>query len=184
MPRILVFSGSIRAGSNNQKLADLAANFLRKEGADVRALSLADYPLPFADADGFASQPEEAKALFAQIDAHDGCFIAAPEYNSGITPLLKNALDWASMAAKRPPFRNKILAIGCASGGAWGGHKSLPGLRHILEVGLGAMVIPEMASIPGGVWNDDGSIKDEGAARLVEAAAKRLVAELQLRSNR
>jgi chromate reductase, NAD(P)H dehydrogenase (quinone) len=181
MPRILVFSGSIRPGSNNQKLADLAANLIRKEGAEVTALSLADYPLPFADARGFTSQPDEAKALFAQIDAHDGCFIAAPEYNAGITPLLKNALDWASMAAKRPPFRGKIVSIGCASGGAWGGYKSLPGLRHILELGLGAMVVPEMASIPGGVWDDDGAIKDDGAAKLIEAVSKRLVSEVTLR---
>jgi chromate reductase, NAD(P)H dehydrogenase (quinone) len=182
MPSILVFAGSTRPGSNNQKLATLAAAELRKLGANVTEISLADYPLPFADAQGFAHQPDEAKALWALVEAHDGAFIASPEYNSGIAPLLKNALDWVSMAAKRPPFAGKVVGIGCASGGAWGGYKSLPNVRHVLEVGVGAMVVPEMATIQGGQWNDDGSLKDELSPKLVAAVAKRLFDELTLRS--
>jgi chromate reductase, NAD(P)H dehydrogenase (quinone) len=174
MSTILVFSGSTRAGSNNQKLANLAASRLLAHGASVTELSLADYPLPFADAEGFKQQPEEAKALWALIEAHQGVFIASPEYNSGIAPLLKNALDWVSMAAKRPPLRGKFVGLGCASGGLWGGHKSLPGVRQFLEIGLGGMVLPDMATIQGGMWNDDGSLKDENAAKLVDAVALRL----------
>ncbi len=181
MSKILVFSGSTRPGSNNQKLADLAAKHLHTHGAEVTQISLADYPLPFSDARGFAHQPDEAKALWAQVEAHDGAFIASPEYNSGMAPLLKNAIDWISMAAKRPPFMGKVVGIGCASGGAWGGYKSLPTVRHVLEVGVGAMVVPEMASIQGGLWNEDGTLKDENALKLVDAVAKRLVEELKLR---
>jgi chromate reductase, NAD(P)H dehydrogenase (quinone) len=181
MPSILVFSGSTRPGSNNQKLATLAAAQLQALGADVTELSLADYPLPFADARGFGAQPDEAKALWTRIEAHDGAFIASPEYNAGIAPLLKNAFDWVSMAAKRPPFLGKIVGLGCAAGGLWGGYKSLPNVRHVLEVGLGAMVVPEMATIQGGNWNEDGTLKDDMALKLVEGVTKRLMQELTLR---
>jgi chromate reductase, NAD(P)H dehydrogenase (quinone) len=184
MPKIIVFSGSVRPGSNNQKLAALAAADLRRHGAEVSEISLADYPLPFADARGFEAQPPEAKALWALIEAHDGAFIASPEYNSGITPLLKNALDWVSMAAKRPPFHGKVVAVGFAAGGLWGGYKSAQGVRYILEVGLGALVIPEMATIQGGHWKDDGSLDDANGLKLIDAATKRLVDEIALRAPR
>jgi chromate reductase, NAD(P)H dehydrogenase (quinone) len=183
-PRILVFSGSTRPGSNNQKLAILAADAIRRHGGEATLISLDDYPLPFADARGWQGQPEEAKALWRLVEAHDGAFIASPEYNSGVAPLLKNALDWISMAAGRPPFRGKVVGLGIASGGVWGGYKSAGPMRFVLEVGLGAIVIPEMATIQGGLWNEDGSLKDEGARKLVDVAAQRLVDEAGMRRKR
>jgi NAD(P)H-dependent FMN reductase len=180
-PRLLAFSGSTRPGSNNQKLADLAASRLETLGAEVTRLSLADYPLPFADARGYDAQPEEAKALWAVVEAHHGAFIASPEYNSSISPLLKNALDWISICAGRPPLRGKVVALGIAAGGPWGGYKSAPAVRFTLEVGLGAIVVPEMATIQGGLWNADGTLKEPAAERLVDAAVKRLHDEALLR---
>jgi chromate reductase, NAD(P)H dehydrogenase (quinone) len=177
MSSIIVFAGSTRPASNNQKLATIAAERLRAHGATVEQISLADFPLPFVDEDHRANPPEMAKALWSRIEHHQGLFIASPEYNSGITPVLKNALDFVSLAAKRPPLRGKIAALGCAAGGIWGGYKSLPAVRHVLEVGLGAMVVPEMATIQGGVWNADGSLKDETSAKLIDAVAARLVQE-------
>jgi chromate reductase, NAD(P)H dehydrogenase (quinone) len=182
MPKILVFSGSTRPGSINQKLATLAAAKLRAHGAETSEISLADYPLPFADARGFQNKPAEALALWKLVESHDGAFIASPEYNSGIAPLLKNALDWVSMAAGRPPFKGKAVGLGIAAGGVWGGYKSAGSIRFILEVGLGALVVPEMATIQGGLWNEDGSLKDDGADKLVDAVAKRLVEEARLRA--
>jgi chromate reductase, NAD(P)H dehydrogenase (quinone) len=182
MPKILVFSGSTRPGSNNQKLATLAAAKLRAHGVETTEISLDDFPLPFADARGWQGQPDEAKALWKLVQEHEGVFIASPEYNSGIAPLLKNALDWLSMAAGKPPFRGKVAGLGIASGGLWGGYKSAGPVRFILEVGLGALVVPEMATIQGGVWDEDGSLKDDSADKLVEAVAKRLAEEVRLRA--
>jgi chromate reductase, NAD(P)H dehydrogenase (quinone) len=177
MPRIIVFAGSIRPLSNNQKLANIAAARLKAHGSDVEQISLGDYPLPFVSEDHRANPPEEAKALWAKVEPHHGVFIASPEYNSGITPLLKNALDFLSLAAKRPPLRGKVIGLGCAAGGIWGGYKSLPTVRHVLEVGVGGMVIPDMATIQGGVWNDDGTLKDEASMKVIDAVCARLVAE-------
>src|SRR5262245_21862031 len=96
--RILVFGGSIRTGSYSAKLAAMAAKQLALEGAAVTHVSLADYPLPIYNADiekhdGF---PENAKKFARLIESHQGVFIATPEYNHSLPPLLKNTIDWTS----------------------------------------------------------------------------------------
>ncbi|MGL4440885.1 MAG: NADPH-dependent FMN reductase, partial [Bosea sp. (in: a-proteobacteria)] len=95
MTKILVLSGSSRAGSMNQKLAELAAKKINAAGATATLISLADYPLPLVDATGFGNSPEAATKLRELIDAHHGLFLTSPEYNAGYAPALKNALDWA-----------------------------------------------------------------------------------------
>jgi chromate reductase, NAD(P)H dehydrogenase (quinone) len=62
------------------------------------------------------------KQLF--ID-HDGLLIASPEYNSSITAVLKNAIDWVSRPAPGEPslvaFRSKVATLMSASPGTLGG---------------------------------------------------------------
>ncbi|WP_420335192.1 NADPH-dependent FMN reductase [Roseibium sp.] len=150
-PRIIVCSGSVRGGSHNTKLAALVAKRLSILDADVTHLSLKEYPLPIYDGDHEADNgvPENAKRLHRLFVGHDGVFLACPEYNAGITPLLKNTLDWISRV-KEPgePYRNKVFALGAASPGGFGGLRGLIGMRTILEVGLGALVLPQMVSVP------------------------------------
>ena len=40
--------------------------------------------------------PEAAISLKRMMQQHQGIFIASPEYNASVTPLLKNTLDWVS----------------------------------------------------------------------------------------
>lgn len=177
-PKILVCSGSVRSGSQNGKLAALAAKKLAILDADVTHLSLREYPLPIYDGDleGAEGVPENAKRLQRLFVGHDGVFLACPEYNSGITPLLKNTLDWISRV-KEPgePFRGTIFALGAVSPGAFGGMRGLIGMRTILEVGLGAPVLPQMASVPrgGSAFDDRGELTEERVSgqldKLVEA---------------
>lgn len=113
--RILVLSGSIRTGSYNTKLAALAAKTAAMADAKVTQISLADYPLPIYDGDLEADTgvPENARKLKAVFQQHNGVFIASPEYNTAVTPLLKNTLDWVSRLSDKgePPaaaFRNRV----------------------------------------------------------------------------
>jgi chromate reductase, NAD(P)H dehydrogenase (quinone) len=181
-PTILVFSGSTRAGSLNGRLAAAAAKKLSAAGAAVTEISLADYPLPLVDAAGFGNHPEAAMRFRDKIDANKGLFIASPEYNAGYAPLLKNALDWATVAKPSAPgtgLAGKVVALGAASPGALGGYRGLTQMRTVLELGMGALVIPEMAAVGGGdsAWNDDGSLKDERTSRFLDALVASLVRE-------
>ncbi|EAV43580.1 predicted flavoprotein [Stappia aggregata IAM 12614] len=165
-PKILVCSGSVRGGSFNGKLAALAAKKLAILDADVTHLSLKDYPLPIYDGDleETSGAPENARKLKRLFLANDGVFLSCPEYNAGVTPLLKNTLDWISRV-KEPgdPYRNKMFALGSASPGAYGGMRGLIGMRTILEVGLGAMVLPQMVAVSkaASAFDDKGELSDE-----------------------
>lgn len=181
--KVLVISGSYRPGSLNAKLAAFAARKLTAAGASVTEISLADFPLPMVDASGFGNAPAAATKLRELMDSHDGLFLTSPEYNAGYAPALKNALDWATVAKPGAPatgLAGKVVALGAASAGAMGGYRGLTQLRTVVELGLGGLCIPEMVAVGGGdaAWNDDGSIKDERSAGMLDALVARLMKEL------
>ena len=185
--RILVFAGSVRAGSHNQRLADLAARFLDECGASVTRLSLRDHPLPIYDGDDEAAHglPENACRLHELFRTHQGVFIASPEYNAGVTPLLKNAIDWVSRVRDKggiaAAFGRPVFAIGAASPGGLGGYRGLLMLRQSLALGLGATVLPAMASVGNAneAFDHAGGLKNARAADSLKALTERLAREAE-----
>lgn len=151
-PRVLVLPGSTRAGSFNAKLAALIAKELALAGAPVTSLSLADYVLPLYDADLETSKgvPATAAALARQFAAHEIVLLVSPEYNAGIPPLVKNAIDWVSRVREEgvTPYADRLFALASASPGNFGGIRSLLQLRLVLELGLSAQVAPEQFLLP------------------------------------
>jgi NAD(P)H-dependent FMN reductase len=124
IPRILALAGSLRKDSFNKKLVPIAAHGARKAGAEVTILDLKDFPLPLFDKDLEAEQgmPKNGQKLKHFFIEHDGLLIASPEYNSSITGVLKNAIDWVSRPAPGEPplvaFRRKVACLMSASPGA------------------------------------------------------------------
>src|SRR5271165_4763264 len=105
-PRILAFAGSLRKDSFNKKLVQIAVQGARSAGATVTYIDLKDYPLPIYDGDleaasGIPENGLKLKKLFAE---HDGLMIAAPEYNSSISAVLKNTIDWVSRQLPGEPM--------------------------------------------------------------------------------
>jgi NAD(P)H-dependent FMN reductase len=96
--------------------------------------------------------------------------------------LLKNAIDWISRVRenKEPPlaaYRNRVFALGAASNGTYGGMRSIMALRHVLELGCGALVIPEQIAVreASHAFDDNDGLKDERSAALLRTLARRLV---------
>ena len=183
-PKILVIPGSLRTGSHNARLAALAAKELALLDAEVTRISLEDYELPLFDADlAAASGPPVAALKLRQVlVAHRGVLITSPEYSASVTPLLKNAIDWVSRVRERgeptyAAFKGRVFALGSATSGGGGGIRSLMALRQILELGCGALVIPEQVSVPRAelAFDDDDNLKDEALAAALRAAMHRLV---------
>lgn len=182
IPKILVIPGSLRSGSHNSRLAALAAKELALAEAEVTCISLEDYPLPLFDAEAVAeSAPlQHAVQLQRMLAAHQGVFITSPESSASVTPLVKNAIDWLSRVrgeTNYAAFKDRVFAIGAASSGPGGGMRSLMALRQILELGCGALVIPEQISVAnaGQAFDDVDNLKDEALAAELKALARRLV---------
>jgi len=183
-PKILVMAGSLRSGSHNARLAALATKEFVLAGAEVTRISLADYPLPLIDADVLAASgpPRQAVDLRGVLTAHQGIFIASPEYSASVTPLLKNAIDWISRVRERgepayAAFKGRAFAIGSAAHGAAGGVRGLIALRQVLELGCGALVIPEQINVGGAdeAFDEMDNLKDEKLAAALKNLVRRLV---------
>ena len=76
------------------------------------------------------------------MNAQRGIYIATPEYNASVSPLLKNTIDWVSRSGARgeDPFKRCTFALGATSDGRFGGYRALMALRvdqdvppHVLE---------------------------------------------------
>jgi len=182
-PKILVFAGSSRSGSINQRLADAYARELSNHECHVTRLMLSDYPLPLVDEDLKKEKgvPENATQLARQFSAHDALVVVGPEYNGSITPLLKNTLDWVSLVpgdntAPRKPYRDKFCAIAAASEGLMGGYSSLGHLRDIL-VRLGMQVVSEQVALGNASksFDEDENLVAERPRRIVQNACRSLV---------
>lgn len=173
--RLLFFAGSARKRALNKKLARLGRHIAEANGIEAVFVDLADYHMPIyhGDLEEAEGPPERAIAFTALLAEYDGVFIATPEYNSSIPALLKNTLDWVSRVrghglSGAEVFKTRVFAISAASPGYYGGMRSLLTLRQILEVGLGATVIPQQIALPRATqaFEEDGSLKDEAQQKL------------------
>ena len=166
--KILAFAGSARQGSYNKKLLKVAVEGAKAAGAEVTYLDFHDLPLPLYDEDLEEAEglPENALKLKALMKAHQGFLIACPEYNSSITPLLKNAIDWASRSEPDEPslvcFKEKVAVLMSASPGGLGGLRGLSHVRSILS-SIGVVVLPEQRAIGSAyqAFDENDNLKDE-----------------------
>lgn len=184
MTKIAVVVGSTREGSFNRSLAKLAIRALEARGATVTDVDLSGFDLPLysaaLEADAFPVDAARLKALFA---AQDGLLFVCPEYNGSVTPLLKNAIDWASRPTgdeslvALTAYRGKAAAVMSASLSPFGGLRGLMHLRQILST-IQALVIPEQVLIANAhlAFDEAGNLKDALPASLVDMTAARLVA--------
>lgn len=167
-PKILAFAGSTRTDSFNKKLIRIAATGASEAGAEVKIIDLRDFQMPLYDGDleQNGGIPQNAQKLKELMKSYQGFLISAPEYNSSITGVLKNTLDWTSRQSENESplvcYTGKVAGIMSASPGRLGGLRGLVHVRSILE-NMGVMVIPEQISISGAnlAFDEDNSLKDK-----------------------
>lgn len=178
--RILVFAGSARRESFNKKLAKVAASRIDHFGGEATFADLADFPMPLYNQDLEDGQFPDAAIRFKQLMIdHDGFLIASPEYNSSITPLLKNTIDWCSRSATKgeaSAYRGKIAALVATSPGALGGLRGLGPVRSILH-SMGVHVIPQQLAVPKAfaAFDDQGALVDDGIVGKLDGVVQTLL---------
>jgi chromate reductase, NAD(P)H dehydrogenase (quinone) len=176
-PRILAFSGSSRRESLNKKLLAIVVEATRTAGGEVTVIDFAELTIPLytgdlEDAEGI---PPNAQKLIALITQHAGLLIASPEYNSQMTPLLKNAIDWCTRADENP-LKGKVAAIVSASPSMFGGVRSQILARQLLTH-LGCHVVPVQLIVPHAdeAFDENGALKEERSRKAAQAVASELV---------
>lgn len=182
MLNVIILPGSARLDSVNRKLAAVAADLVTEAGAEAVLIDPADFPLPLfdqelEDADGL---PAAATALKQKFLAAQAIIFVSPEYNSSVTPLMKNFIDWVSRAESddEPPlaaYKGKVAGLLAASPGALGGLRGLVHLRSILG-NIGVLVVPKQFALGGayGKFDDHGKPSDPS----VRDGAKAVVTEV------
>jgi len=181
VPRILAFAGSARRESFNKHLVKIAAAAAEAAGAKVTLIDLADYPLPLFNQDLEAEHglPEKAVALKKLFLENDGLLLSCPEYNSSITPLLKNTIDWVSRQAPGEgplaAYKGKVATLMSASPGRLGGLRGLVHVRAILG-NIGVLVTPEQVAVSEahGSFTPDGKHKDAKMHESIEGLGRGL----------
>lgn len=179
--KILAFAGSARRDSFNKRLVRVAVRGAEDAGVACTVLDLRDHPLPIYDGDLEAADgvPPVARSLRDLFSEHQGLLIASPEYNSSISPLLKNTIDWISRSPDGSPglrpFEDKVAALVSASPGGLGGLRGLAVVRSLLG-NIGVTVLPGQVAVgnAGTAFADDGSLIDAGMSERVQAVGSAL----------
>jgi chromate reductase len=188
--KVLGICGSLRQGSTNRKLLQIAKKFAADFGAEVAEADLNNPLLPLYNQDiQDAGWPPEVKQLKDMVKASDVLLIASPEYNYSIPGVLKNAIDWVSRGENE--FNGKTAAIFGASSGGFGTVRGQAHLRLSLT-GVNVLILPQpqvMVGFGETAFNPDGALKDEKTAErlkklvhmTMETAAARKTGEISKR---
>ncbi len=179
--KILAFAGSTRTESFNKRLIKIGVAGAQAAGAKVTLIDLRDFPLPVFDGDLEAGEglPANGRKLKDLFLAHDGLLMSCPEYNSSITGVWKNTIDWVSRPcpgeAPLECFDGKVACLMSASPGALGGLRGLVHVRAILQ-NIKVLVLPDQIAISKAneAFNPDGSLKDPRQQVTVEGLGAKL----------
>ncbi|MFZ1077530.1 MAG: NAD(P)H-dependent oxidoreductase [Nitrosotalea sp.] len=187
-PKILAFAGSTRTDSFNKKLIRIAVTGATETGADVTVVDLRDFPMPLYDGDLEQREglPPNARKLKDLMLTHQGFLISSPEYNSSVSAVFKNTIDWTSRQSEGEAslacFKGKVAGIMSASPGGLGGLRGLVHARSILG-NIGVLVMPDQVAIGKAheAFNADVTLKDkkqEEQVKMIGASVAKILLKL------
>jgi len=176
--RLLGLSGSLRRASNSTAvLRGLQDALAPKAALDI--FSLHGLPLYNEDDDG-EHAPEWVRALRSAIETSDGVIMVSPEYNHGMSGVLKNSLDWASRPYGRSVLRSKPVLTMTTSPAFTGGVRAQQQMNETLA-SIPARPVLRAQIVIGGVHEkvSDGRIVDEATLRFALAGVDDLLEEIR-----
>ena len=166
--RVVGIAGSLRRASYNRALL-CAAQQLAPPSLRIQIEELDGVPMFNADLDG-ATPPEGVTRLRQAVQAADGLLLVTPEYNHGVSGVMKNAIDWLSQPLRLSVLDGKPTALMGASTGLAGTARGQTQLRQaFILTNTPAMLRPE-------VLVGRAQEKFDGTGRLTDEATRQFVA--------
>ncbi|XP_057248442.1 NAD(P)H:quinone oxidoreductase [Beta vulgaris subsp. vulgaris] len=161
--KLAAICGSLRKASYNRGLLRAAMKMCRDsviEGIEMEDIDISELPMMNVDLESNGTFPLVVEEFRHKIRGCDAVFFASPEYNYSLTPLLKNAIDWAS----RPPnaWADKPAAIVSVEGSGKSGQYHLRQIGVFLDIHF--INKPELflnAFEPPKKFDDNGDLIDE-----------------------
>ena len=180
MLKIIGISGSIRHESANTAILKVLKERLAGR-VQLEIVSLAEIP-PY-NQDLELSPPHEIIKLRNAVRSCDAMIIGSPEYNHGMSGVLKNALDWLSRPYRDSPIKDKPVLTYTASPAFTGGVRAQAQLNETLSaIEAVRVAYPQVAvglvdtKVHSGVFNDKKAIEFMlgGIEKLIECCEKNL----------
>lgn len=133
--KVAALCGSLRKASLNRGLLRAAMKMCKEggiEGIEMEHIDISELPMINVDLVVDGIFPPKVEAFRQKIREVDAIFFASPEYNYSVTPILKNAIDWAS----RPPnaWADKAAAIVSVEGSGKSGQYHLRQIGVFLDI--------------------------------------------------
>ena len=179
-PRLLGISGSLRRASFNTTVLTTLAERLAEQ-AVMTVHPLNDLPLYDQDLDT-DTPPPAVTALRRAIAEADGVIIASPEYNYGISGVLKNALDWASRPYGKSALVAKPVLTLTSSPAFTGGARAQAQLNEVLTAVAALLVLRPQTVIPSVHEKiKDGRLVDEASLGFLDAGVSDLLGNIRSR---
>ncbi|WP_414157461.1 NADPH-dependent FMN reductase [Pseudomonas sp. BNK-15] len=163
---LLGLSGSLRAQSAHTAVLRTVAECL-PELVRLELFGLGSLPPYNEDCDGVHA-PLEVLALREAVARSDGLLIGSPEYNHGMSGVLKNALDWLSRPHGQSVLSGRAVLTFTASPAFTGGVRAHQQLNETLWA-----IQARLVQYPQIVIGSSGSKTREG--RLVDDASRRFL---------
>ena len=176
--KILGLAGSIRKDSVSKAILRTIAEAAEGQ-AEVSIFDLGD--LPVFNQDLEAEVPASVRALREAITASDGLVIVSPEYNHGMSGVIKNAIDWVSRPGYASVLVDKGVAIYTTSESPLGGARAQADLHKMFLSCLSRIAPGREVSI-GNTQKTivDGRLVDETQLRRAMTLFDSLLAEIAL----
>lgn len=175
MAKVLTLSGSVREGSHNLKLQRAMDTYFAEAGYEVEHGDLGAFDLPIFQEGLKSDAAADVQKLVDLVNSADLVFIATPEYNGGLPPVLVNATTWISL--EKGMFADRVWAIGGVSNGKYGTIAALNHLRDCISK-MGGFVLPGLLGIgpASEAFDADDALVDPVAqrkiSRMIDAAQK------------
>jgi len=176
--RLLGLSGSLRRASNSTAVLHGLLDALAPKAA-LKIFPLHGVPLYNEDDDDGEHVPEQVRALRSAIASSDGVIMISPEYNHGMSGVLKNALDWASRPYGRSTLMRKPVLTMTASPAFSGGVRAQQQMNETL-VSIPARPVLRPQIVIGSVHEKvrDGRLIDKAALSFALAGVDDLLEEI------